>query len=141
MRVLRAMFGPVFCERMALRTSTEIGLAELGVGSLVPAGGLGGLALGVWALRRGGMPADQVATRSVAFFLIKCAANFAAVAVVGVVLWLGAELGLALAGAHHPAGRARGGGHGRRRRAAAGARGGRPATGAWRARRGRSGAA
>jgi len=84
-----AMFGPIFCERMALRTSTEIGLSELGVGSLVPAGGLGGLALGVWALRRGGMPADRVATRSVAFFLIKCAANFAAVAVVGVVLWLG----------------------------------------------------
>jgi uncharacterized protein (TIRG00374 family) len=85
-----AMFGPVFCERMALRTSAEIGLAELGVGSLVPAGGLGGLALGVWALRRGGMPTDQVATRSVAFFLIKCAANFAAVAVVGVAMWLGA---------------------------------------------------
>jgi uncharacterized membrane protein YbhN (UPF0104 family) len=84
-----AMFGPVFCERMALRTSAEIGLAELGVGSLVPAGGLGGLALGVWALRRGGMPTDQVATRSVGFFLIKCAANFAAVAVVGVVMWLG----------------------------------------------------
>jgi hypothetical protein len=83
------MFGPVFCERLALRTSAEIGLAELGVGSLVPAGGLGGLALGVWALRRGGMPADQIATRSVAFFLIKCVANFAAVAVVGVVLWLG----------------------------------------------------
>jgi uncharacterized membrane protein YbhN (UPF0104 family) len=83
------MFGPIFCERMALRTSAEIGLAELGVGSLVPAGGLGGLALGVWALRRGGMPTDQVATRSVAFFLIKCAANFVAVAVVGVVLWLG----------------------------------------------------
>jgi uncharacterized membrane protein YbhN (UPF0104 family) len=84
-----AMFGPVFCESMALRTSAEIGLAELGVGSLVPAGGLGGLALGVWALRRGGMPTDQVATRSVAFFLIKCAANFVAVAVVGTLLWLG----------------------------------------------------
>ena len=84
-----AMFGPVFCERMALRTSAEIGLAELGVGSLVPAGGLGGLALGVWALRRGGMPTDQVATRSVGFFLIKCAANFAAVAVVGLAMWLG----------------------------------------------------
>jgi uncharacterized membrane protein YbhN (UPF0104 family) len=83
------MFGPVFCERMAWRTSAEIGFAELGVGSLVPAGGLGGLALGVWALRRGGMPTDQVATRSVAFFLIKCAANFAAVAVVGIVMWLG----------------------------------------------------
>jgi uncharacterized membrane protein YbhN (UPF0104 family) len=84
-----AMFRPVFCQSMALRTSAEIALAELGVGSLLPAGGLGGLALGVWALRRGGMPADQVATRSVAFFLIKCAANFVAVAVVGIVLWLG----------------------------------------------------
>jgi uncharacterized membrane protein YbhN (UPF0104 family) len=83
------MFGPIFCERMALRTSVELGLAELGVGSLIPAGGLGGLALGVWVLRRGGMPADRVATRSVAFFLIKCAANFAAVAVVGIVMWLG----------------------------------------------------
>jgi glycosyltransferase 2 family protein len=84
-----AMFGPIFCERMALRTSAEIGLAELGVGSLVPAGGLGGLALGVWALNRGGMPPEQIATRSVAFFLIKCVANFFAVAVVGVLLWLG----------------------------------------------------
>jgi uncharacterized membrane protein YbhN (UPF0104 family) len=83
------MFGPIFCERMARRTSVELGLAELGVGSLIPAGGLGGLALGVWVLRRGGMPAEQIATRSVAFFLIKCAANFAAVAVVGLVMWLG----------------------------------------------------
>jgi uncharacterized membrane protein YbhN (UPF0104 family) len=83
------MFGPIFCERMARRTSVELGLAELGVGSLIPAGGLGGLALGVWVLRRGGMPAEQIATRTVAFFLIKCAANFAAVAVVGLVMWLG----------------------------------------------------
>jgi uncharacterized protein (TIRG00374 family) len=83
------MFGPIFCDRMALRTSVEIGLAELGVGSLIPAGGLGGLALGVWVLRRGGMPTDRVATRTVAFFLIKSGANFAAVAVVGVVAWLG----------------------------------------------------
>jgi uncharacterized protein (TIRG00374 family) len=82
-------FRPVFCQTMALRTSVEIALSELGVGSLLPAGGLGGLALGVWALRRGGMPADQVATRSVAFFLIKSAANFVAVVVVGVVMWLG----------------------------------------------------
>jgi uncharacterized membrane protein YbhN (UPF0104 family) len=86
-----AGFRPVFCPHMSLRTSTEIALAELGVGSLLPAGGLGGLALGVWALRRGGMPNDQIATRSVAFFLIKSGANFVAVAVVGVVMWLGLE--------------------------------------------------
>ena len=136
------MFGPIFCERMALRTSVEIGLAELGVGSLIPAGGLGGLALGVWALRRGGMPTDQVATRSVAFFLIKCAANFAAVAVVGVracgsgvgtpslspaltilpaVLAVAVMVAVACAAARSSRVRA--------------------ATGAWRGRRGRSGAA
>ncbi len=83
------MFGPIFCARMAPRTSVELGLAELGVGSLIPAGGLGGLALGVWVLRRGGMPAEQVATRTVAFFLIKSGVNFAAVAVLGIVMWLG----------------------------------------------------
>ena len=134
------MFGPVFCERMALRTSAEIGLAELGVGSLVPAGGLGGLALGVWALRRGGMPTDQVATRSVAFFLIKCAANFAAVAVVGIVMWLGVGPPQSPA-LDHPARRARAGGDGRRRLAAHLPRRVPAATGGWRARRGRSGAA
>ena len=141
MRAYVAMFGPVFCERMALRTSAEIGLAELGVGSLVPAGGLGGLALGVWALRRGGMPTDQVATRSVAFFLIKCAANFAAVAVVGIVMWRGgraaavararpscrAVLALAVMVGRRLAARLPGAA--------------RAATGGWRGRRARSGAA
>ncbi len=83
------MFRPVFCSHMARRTSAELGLSELGVGSLVPAGGLGGLALGVWALRRGGMPGDLIARRTIAFFLIKSAANFAAVAVIGTAMWLG----------------------------------------------------
>ncbi|MEA2398175.1 MAG: putative heme transporter [Thermoleophilaceae bacterium] len=80
------MFRPIFCRHMRLRTSWELGWSELGMGSIVPASGIGGLALGAWVLHQGGMPADQIARRSVAFFLIKGAVNFVAVAVVGVLM-------------------------------------------------------
>ena len=83
------MFRPVFCQSMPWRTSWEIGLAELGAGSIVPASGAGGLALGAWILRQGGMPAERIARRSVAFFLIKSSVNFVAVAVLGTVMALG----------------------------------------------------
>ena len=59
------------------------------MGSLVPASGAGGLALGAWVLHRGGMGAERIARRSVAFFLIKSGVNFLAVAVLGTVLALG----------------------------------------------------
>ena len=55
----------------------------------MPASGAAGLALGAWALRKSGMPAIQIAERSVAFFTIKSAANFVAVAVLGVLMFLG----------------------------------------------------
>lgn len=83
------MFRPVFCVRMAWRTTTEISLSELAVGSLVPASGAGGLALGAWVLHRGGMPAERIARRSVAFFLIKSSVNFVAVAVLGTIMAVG----------------------------------------------------
>src|SRR3954453_17116581 len=83
------MFRPVFCDRMTWRSATELGLSELAIGSLVPASGAAGLALGAWALRKSGMPAIQIAERSVAFFTIKSAANFIAVAVLGVLMFLG----------------------------------------------------
>jgi uncharacterized membrane protein YbhN (UPF0104 family) len=89
-----AMFRPVFCRAMSWRTSWEIAWSELAVGSLVPASGAGGLALGAWILRQGGMPGEQIARRSVAFFLIKSSVNFVAVAVIGTVMALG------LAGPH-----------------------------------------
>src|SRR2546422_11745344 len=74
---------------MSWRTSFEIAFSELAVGSLVPASGAGGLALGAWVLREGGMPSDQIARRSVAFFLIKGAVNFVAVTVVGALMAVG----------------------------------------------------
>ena len=83
------MFRPVFCRRMSWRTSYELGMSELAVGSLVPASGAAGLAFGAWALRKGGMPGEDIARRTVAFFVLKSAANFVAVAVLGVVMWLG----------------------------------------------------
>jgi len=83
------LFRPVFCARMSWRTSWEISWAELGVGSLVPASGAAGVALGAWVLHRDGMPADRIARRSVAFLEIKSAVNFAAVAVIGTAMALG----------------------------------------------------
>jgi uncharacterized membrane protein YbhN (UPF0104 family) len=83
------MFRAVFCRRISWRTSAEIGWAELAAGSLVPASGAGGLALGAWILRRGGMSVDHIARRSVAFFLIKSSVNFVAVAVLGTLMAVG----------------------------------------------------
>jgi uncharacterized protein (TIRG00374 family) len=68
-------FRAVFCPRMSWRTSYEIGMAEQAANSVLPAGGAGGLALGAWALRRGGTSVDHIARRTVAFFLLTSLAN------------------------------------------------------------------
>ena len=80
------MFGPIFCTGLTWRRSWQIGGSELAMGSLVPASGAGGLALGAWVLHRGGMGGERIARRSVAFFLIKSGVNFVAVAVIGAAL-------------------------------------------------------
>ena len=79
-------FRAVFCRRMSWATSYKIAVAEEGAGSLFPLGGAGSLALGVWALRRGGMPGDEIARKTVAFFLLTSAAP------VGMLLLLGPGL-------------------------------------------------
>jgi uncharacterized membrane protein YbhN (UPF0104 family) len=89
-------FRPVFCRHMSWRSAWEISWAELGMGSIVPASGAGGLALGAWILRRGGMPVAQIARRSVAFFLLKSSVNFVAVAVIGTLFAVG------IVGPHQP---------------------------------------
>lgn len=82
-------FRGVFCRHMSWRTSSEIGLSELAANSLVSAGGAGGLALGAWILRRGGMPGERIARRTVAFFLVTSAANVGAVIIAGIGLATG----------------------------------------------------
>ena len=83
------MFRPIFCRHMPWRTTNEIAWSTLAMGSIVPASGAGGLALGAWILHEGGMPAERIARRSVAFFMIKSSVNFVAVVVVGTLMALG----------------------------------------------------
>jgi uncharacterized membrane protein YbhN (UPF0104 family) len=83
------VFRGVFCRRMSWRTSTEIGLSELAANSVLSIGGAGGLALGAWILRRGGLTADFIARRTVAFFLLTSLANVGFLALGGVALATG----------------------------------------------------
>jgi uncharacterized protein (TIRG00374 family) len=83
------VFRETFCTQMPWGLSYEIAMAELAANSLLPAGGAGGLALGVWALREAGMPTAQVARRTVAFFVVTSAANFFALIVVGLGVFVG----------------------------------------------------
>jgi uncharacterized protein (TIRG00374 family) len=84
------VFRAVFCPRMTWRMSYQIGMAEQAANSLLPAGGAGGLALGAWALRRGGTPADHIARRTVAFFLLTSLANVGTLIVFAVGFAVGA---------------------------------------------------
>jgi uncharacterized membrane protein YbhN (UPF0104 family) len=83
------VFRGVFCDRMSWRTSTEIGLSELAANSLLSVGGAGGLALGAWILRRGGLPRAFIAHRTVAFFLLTSLANVGFLALGGIGLATG----------------------------------------------------
>ena len=83
------VFRGVFCDRMSWRTSTEIGLSELAANSLLSVGGAGGLALGAWILRRGGLPRTFIAQRTVAFFLLTSLANVTFLAIGGIGLATG----------------------------------------------------
>jgi uncharacterized membrane protein YbhN (UPF0104 family) len=69
------VFRGVFCRHTSRRTSVQIAFAELAANSLLSVGGAGGLALGAWIMRRGGLPVRHIARRTVAFFLITSAVN------------------------------------------------------------------
>ncbi len=84
-----AVFRMVFCRRMSWRVSYQIGMSELGANALFPTGGAGGLALGAWALRRGGMQPSEIARRTVAFFLLTSVPNVLGVIIIGVGLAAG----------------------------------------------------
>lgn len=83
------IFRAVFCARMSWRLTYQIGMSEQAANSLLPAGGAGGLALGVWALNRAGMSADHIARRTVAFFLLTSLANVGTVALFALGFALG----------------------------------------------------
>jgi uncharacterized membrane protein YbhN (UPF0104 family) len=86
-----ALFGAVFRRGDGLSPSLcrRIGSAEVGAGMLLPSGGLGGAALGAWALRRAGLRSARIASGSVAFLILQNAgfvvgtAALAAAALIG----------------------------------------------------------
>jgi uncharacterized membrane protein YbhN (UPF0104 family) len=73
------IFRAVFCPLMAWRLSYQIGMSELAANSVLSVSGTGGLALGAWALRRGGMSAEHIGRKTVAFFFLTSLANVATV--------------------------------------------------------------
>jgi uncharacterized membrane protein YbhN (UPF0104 family) len=88
-----AVFRMIFCRRMSWSVSTQIGVSELGANALLPTGGAGGLALGAWALKRGGMQGSEIARRTVAFFLLTSVPNVVGVIVIGLGLAVGVFAG------------------------------------------------
>jgi uncharacterized membrane protein YbhN (UPF0104 family) len=84
-----AAFKGVFSRGISWRFSYEVAMAEQAANVLLPTGGAGGLALGAWALRRIGMPAERIGRRTVAFFLITSSINFGAVILAGIGLGTG----------------------------------------------------
>ena len=83
------VFRSTFCTSMSWGLSYDIAMAELAANSLLPSGGAGGLALGVWALRQAGMPTAHIARRTVAFFVVTSAANFVVLILVGIGVFVG----------------------------------------------------
>jgi uncharacterized protein (TIRG00374 family) len=88
-----AVFRMIFCRRMSWRVGYQIGMSELGANALFPTGGAGGLALGAWALKRGGMQGSEIARRTVAFFLLTSVPNVVGVIVIGAGLATGVLAG------------------------------------------------
>ncbi len=81
------LFELVF--KMERRFSRRLALSELAVNSVVSIGGIGGIALGAWVLRTKGVSVERVARRSVLLFVLTSAVNVGAVALIGILMWLG----------------------------------------------------
>jgi uncharacterized membrane protein YbhN (UPF0104 family) len=81
------LFELVF--KMERGFSRRLALSELGVNSVVSAGGIGGIALGAWVLRTKGVAIDRIARRSVLIFVLTSAVNVGATALIGIPMWLG----------------------------------------------------
>lgn len=84
-----AILRSVFCPTMRWGLSYDLAMSELAADAMLPAGGAGGLALGAWVLHRGGMSSEHIARRTVAFFMLTSAANFATVIVAGALSAIG----------------------------------------------------
>jgi uncharacterized membrane protein YbhN (UPF0104 family) len=87
------IFRAVFCPTMGWRLSYQIGMSEQGANSVLSVSGMGGLALGAWALHRGGMSSEQIGRKSVAFYFLTSLPNVAGVIVFAALYAMGALTG------------------------------------------------
>ncbi len=83
------IFRVVFCRRMTWKLSYQIAMSEQGANSVLSVSGAGGLALGAWALRRGGMSTEYIGRRTVAFFILTSLANVGTLIVFAALYALG----------------------------------------------------
>lgn len=82
-------FRAVFCPEMSWRLSYDIGMSEQAANSVLSVSGAGGLALGAWALRRGGMRTEFIGRRTVAFFFLTSLTNVGGVILFAVLYAVG----------------------------------------------------
>lgn len=83
------MLKPIFLSGRGWWTAQRLGWSELAMGSIVPSSGVAGLALGAWIFNRVGADPRVIARRSIAFYIIKGSVNFIAVAVLGILMFIG----------------------------------------------------
>jgi len=82
------LFDLVFA-RIGRGLASRLSLSELAMNSVVSVSGLAGIALGAWVLRSKGFSMERIAKRSVLIFVLTSAVNVAAVALIGLPMWLG----------------------------------------------------
>jgi uncharacterized protein (TIRG00374 family) len=84
--VFQGVYAHACRRRLGPRESYQITMAGLAATRVFAAGGAGGIALTAWALRRAGMPAREVADRSVAFLVLTYAFYMVAMVLCGLAL-------------------------------------------------------
>lgn len=89
----QASGSPRFEQRINWRTSYQITLAGLAATRVFSAGGVGGVVLTYWALRRAGMSRRETGRRMVAFLVLLYSIYLGALVICGVLLRTGVLLG------------------------------------------------
>lgn len=83
------VFVLTFCGGMPWRRGSRIACGSLGAGTLLPAGGVAGPALGAACARAEGARTPSIPTRIITFFVLTNAPNLIALAALGLTLWTG----------------------------------------------------
>jgi uncharacterized membrane protein YbhN (UPF0104 family) len=83
----------MFFDTVPARQARRIAWSEMGIGAVLPGGGVGGFAAGAWLLYLTGMPAHLIVRRTSALYFLTTAVNVAAVVLAGTALALGGTTG------------------------------------------------